>query len=129
MGRPEGAALWTPGQGAALTTRQGRCPWTPRRAFGPLDTHAGSPAQGRSFAGVTARNGRAATRELRLAAAAAERVPRLRAQAEGFAVIVASLSTSAFGGLATGEASPSALLRGTLSVVTEGSLLQYHQLH
>ena len=59
---------------------------------------------------------------MRLAAAAAKRVPRLRTRAEGFAVIVASLSTSAFGGLATGEASSSALLRSILPVVLEGSL-------
>ena len=41
------------------------------------------------LAGVTARNRRAATRSLRLAAAAAERVSRLRARLKGFAVIVA----------------------------------------
>ena len=40
-----------------------------------------------------------------------KRISPLRRRTEGFAVIVASLSTSAFGGLATGEASPSALLR------------------
>ena len=40
-----------------------------------------------------------------------KRISPLRRRAEGFAVIVAPLSTSAFGGLATGEPSPSALLR------------------
>ena len=50
-----------------------------------------------------------------------KRISPLRRRAEGFAVIVASLSTSAFGGLATGEASPSALLR-TLPVVMDGNL-------
>ena len=43
---------------------QGPCPWTPRRAFGPLDSQAGIPAQGSTLAGVTARDGRAATRNL-----------------------------------------------------------------
>ena len=49
-----------------LDSRQGRCPWIPRRAFGPLDTRAGIPLRGFSFAGVTARDGRAATRRLML---------------------------------------------------------------
>ena len=95
--------LWKPRQSALPSG-------LPRRAFGPLDTHSGGLELGFSFAGVTARDRRAATQSLQLAAAAAKKVPRLRTQAEGFAIIVASLSTSAFGGLATGEASPSALL-------------------
>ena len=103
---------------------QGPCPWTPRRAFGPLDSRAGAQAQGSSFAGVTARDGRAATQGLRRRCGGGG-IPRLRARAEGFAIIVASLSTSAFGGLATGEASPSALLRALLPVVATGSLPQY----
>ena len=41
-------------------------------------------------------------------------VSRLRARPKGFAVIVAPLSTSAFGGLATGEASPFGNLRSLL---------------
>ena len=78
---PEGAALWTPGQGAALTTREGPSALsTPMR----VGWNLGFP-----LAGVTARNRRAATRSLRLAAAAAERVSRLRARLKGFAVIVA----------------------------------------
>ena len=39
-------------------------------------------------------------------------VSRLRARPKGFPIIVAPLSTSAFGGLATGEASPFGNLRG-----------------
>ena len=61
--------------GSRLRARpKGRCPFgfpargpapgPPRRAFGPLDSRAGGLARGCSFAGVTARNGRAATRGL-----------------------------------------------------------------
>ena len=39
-------------------------------------------------------------------------VSRLRARPKGFPIIVVPLSTSAFGGLATGEASPFGNLRG-----------------
>ena len=60
-----------------LDPTRGRCPLdsrqrgaapleTPRRAFGPLDTRAGIPLRVFSFAGVTARDGRAATRRLML---------------------------------------------------------------
>ena len=123
-------------RGAAPEPRSGLCPdnppkgaaplETPRRAFGPLDTHSGSPAQGCSFARVTAHDGCAATRSLKLAAAAAGRVLRLWTRAEGFAIIGASLLTSAFGGLATDEASPSALLRCSLPVVLVGNLSHYY---
>ena len=41
-------------------------------------------------------------------------VSRLRARPKGFPIIVAPLSTSAFGGLATGEASPFGNLRAVL---------------
>ena len=44
-----------------------------QRAFGPLDSHLGVPGRGSSLAGVTAHDGCAATRCLRLAAAAAGR--------------------------------------------------------
>ena len=40
-----------------------------------------------------------------------KRISPLRRRAKGFAIIVAPLSTSAFGGLATGEPSPFAILR------------------
>ena len=66
-----GALPLDPSQGAALTTRQGRCPWTLRRAFGPLDSLFGGEVRAGSIAGVTARDRRAATRSLRLAAEAA----------------------------------------------------------
>ena len=69
---PPGALPLDPAKGAALGSCQGRCPWTPRRAFGPLDSQAGGLERADSLAGVTARNKRAATRCLRLAAAAAE---------------------------------------------------------
>ena len=65
---------------------------TLRRAFGPLDSHSGGMRRVGSLAGVTARNGRAATRRLRLAAAAARRIPCLRARAEGFAVALCTPS-------------------------------------
>ena len=92
--RGKNARGFTPGP------HQGRCPWTLRRAFGPLDSQAGIPAQGFTLAGVTARDRRAVTRSLRLAAAAAERVPRLRTRAEGFAVALCTPSqhpTGCFG--------------------------------
>ena len=54
-----------------MTTRQGRCPWTLRRAFGPLDTLLGGLVRAGYLAGVTARDRRAATRSLRPAVEAA----------------------------------------------------------
>ena len=53
-----------------------------RRAFGPLDTHSGVLRRIESLAGVTARNGRAATRSLRRGDLL------LRARSTGFAIII-----------------------------------------
>ena len=48
-----------------LDARSGRCPDNQRRAFGPLDTHAGVLIGAGSLAGVTARDRRASTHRLR----------------------------------------------------------------
>ena len=56
---------------------------TLRRAFGPLDTQAGVMQREGSLAGVTARDRRAATRRLRLAAAAGCRRLRIIASGRG----------------------------------------------
>ena len=55
-----------------------------------------------------------------------EGMPRLRARAKGFAVTITSLSTSAFGGLATGEALHYALPAGCYG---RKSITKSHQLH
>ena len=55
-----------------------------------------------------------------------EGIPRLRARAEGFAVTITSLSTSAFGRLATGEALHYALPAGCYG---RKSITKSHQLH
>ena len=91
-----------------------------RRAFGPLDTHTGIPTRGFSLAGVTARDGRAATLNLQLAAAAAKRVPRLRTRADGFAIALCTPSQHPNGCLGRKSATLSPVAFTTPSIRQEG---------
>ena len=69
-----------PGQGAALTTREGLCPSTPRRVFDPFETLSGIPLRTLSLQGS-----RRMTDAPRLLFCCAK-IPRLRTRPKGFAI-------------------------------------------